>query len=441
MATRNIRQEADALEQMNHADEWRTDTRVSRGWSFGKLQRRVARAAIDFEIAAGFNTRENVEGWFNGRPSDWPKYGPTNVIPYNFQNNPPRIEGEMTKEERFRLTTETFLRMAGWLRGASEFPTLVEFIKSTQCGMFHSPYNLVNLWDFARIHKSPGAADFYLRKVAYQCNRFLRGYGLSFRGSWAQVPYSLRNARKAGKVTAANVLRNRVGRMSWQSLNVARATETLLMCRGFQIARRYEQHRVHWAVESVNERKFPSLADALLVSESCLLEDTTDGVKLLLDPMKTEIKGHIAVCTGYGTFQAGGKKSVGKTFLVRSEDGRTFHTSEAYHYDQETKRRYTGVRAVIKQAIEAWKNQEKYEQAHPELMSILKPANVSWLVTRQDSYSAGNCGQGTEAWLQGVGMTGRAYVPVDVLIRHVGNPRVSAVLNVVAERARQDLAA
>ncbi|QQR78565.1 MAG: hypothetical protein IPJ68_05865 [Candidatus Moraniibacteriota bacterium] len=437
-------------EEVQTATSWREEVkyegavalRGKRPWSFGGLQKRVARAAIDFEISVGILTEEWKENWFQSEwdRRNWPKYGPTRVIPYNLQNNSSSHvewkEGESEKAYRARrleASTEQFLRMAGWLRAASAFPTLVEFIRATQCGMFHSPHNVVNLWDFVERHPSPGGADRYLRKVAYQTNRFLRGFGIHFKGRWSCVPYNRLCPRKAGMATAANIVQQVLFGISGEDFHNCKSRDVLIAARGLTLFKPAPREVLRWAVERVNAGEFTCLRDALLASGR-LVRDKTDGVEMYLDPTSDNAVRHgISASAGYRLTETSGREFVEVVWLVTGF-GRSYHHTGGW-YDTVTHKSLADREAAVGAALDAWQKQKKLERENKQFVSRLQPVGFCPIVYFQDSRDAGNCAEGTWEFMRRIGVsTSRRFVPASRLLPYLGEVRVANTLKLVAQK-------
>lgn len=93
--------------------------------------------------------------------------------------------------------------------------------------------------------------------------------------------------------------------------------------------------------------------------------------------------------------------------LITRRDGRSYHWDECWYrtpYNVDSDRAARCVRA----ATDAWAAQDDAARSLP---SALGRTDISILVTREDSYAAGNCEPGTEAYLRGRGWGNRWYVP------------------------------
>lgn len=105
--------------------------------------------------------------------------------------------------------------------------------------------------------------------------------------------------------------------------------------------------------------------------------------------------------------------------LVESPNGRTFHSAFVYNSDRD----------LIGDAIRNFRRQDAVEKEN----RVEVRGNVSCLVFREDSYRAGNCDRGTEAFLAANGWEGRWYVPL-IWLADSQNQRAINAAKVAAAR-------
>jgi len=99
---------------------------------------------------------------------------------------------------------------------------------------------------------------------------------------------------------------------------------------------------------------------------------------------------------------------------------------ETYHAEGSTPSR------ALREAVNAWRKQRELLAAQ----GVDLPRGVSVLVTRADSYSAGNCQMGTEAFVQEHHLKGRWVVSADWLVKS-GDYRALNAVKVAAAKFSQ----
>ena len=364
-------------------------------------------------------------------------------------------------------------RWIGWMLAIDErpgeFPLLVALMRATQSERgLGSPYTTCQLRELAeKFHFSPGCFERILRTTEWQCNRFLLGFGLQFsrkrdwclmatvlaprvRWLWDEAPQpnaiheqSTHSPARAGKRLAALVINARLMRVGRVALK-GDALQVLLGARGLAwlrpLRRRGEKdiiewvhphsrETVAWAVSRSNTGEFTSLREALTVSDR-LVRDRTDGVDVLIDPYTRKDLHGIGIASGFQLVPRRYRGHDVEAVYLVTHGGRSYHATPPWSG------REMMARAAIKQAVEAWKAQDRAAALARRDFPHLLRENVIVLVTREDSYRAGNCQPGTEAWISQTGIgNGRWCVPASALLAYVGDNRVARVLAVADEAA------
>ncbi len=378
---------------------------------------------------------------------------------------------------------EDWKRWTGFLNTVAgypkQYPLLVTFIRATQSDRgTGSPYTTCELRALVeKFSFSPGRLERMLRSVEWQCDRFLRGYGIQFSrkhdwesmasvlsprrtrsdtdDGWGPQCYNCEdrsgfNSAKIGKRLAAELINKRIERISGQQF-AGKSLEVLMKARGFQWilpklkrgkkdvvewVHPHSRQVVRWAVDRINAGEFAHFREAIHFSDR-LLHDNTDGVELLADPVgMMEIHG-FRVTSGYRLVawgRSGRRQRVEVTHLVVGPTGRSYHAENGLaskRNDESWRRSDPTPRGYIREAVHAWHKQDSAAKLAVRQFPNLRRADCTILVTRQDSYNAGNCEIGTEAWIirTGVG-TQRWFVSANVLLGYADDPQVARVLAV-----------
>jgi hypothetical protein len=179
----------------------------------------------------------------------------------------------------------------------------------------------------------------------------------------------------------------------------------LKRARGLAEMRNHSPAVQRWAVARVFDGEFESLREALAAS-SRLVRDETDGIELWLDPATTQTIHRVEVTQGWSP-QRERFGDNGQMLLLRQQ-----HTGRSFHEAQ-----FTEFRQAVKEALAAWHRQAVVERQEANLVAFLRgDRGFSPLIYRGESYRAGNCSPGTEAWLQRHGWSGREFIPGQWLI-------------------------
>jgi hypothetical protein len=314
-------------------------------------------------------------------------------------------------------------RFAGWLKGAAEFPRLVNAIRHIVSGRgVNSSYTYVSLWTFAKATRSPGRADRQFAAVRTAANTHLAAYGL--RVQWGEVARAVikhpTRVNRAALKAAAATINNHVEYLVGQTFS-GRYIDVLKKARGLARALKAPPAHLAWSVEHVERCEFAFLRDALPSASDRLIFDRTDGVELWLDP-ETVIRRH-GVTTTQGWSASSNRAEI--RYLVRGS-GRTFHTNHSYG----------GATRAIEEALGAWREQRRLETTEADLVGFLRgDLGFVPIVHRNDSIRAGNCLPGTESWVRSHGWGSRQWIPGHYLIPLLGESRVRNV----AVRLREEM--
>ena len=100
----------------------------------------------------------------------------------------------------------------------------------------------------------------------------------------------------------------------------------------------------------------------------------------------------------------------------------------SYHYADDTLDKW-----AWKSAIRAFKSRRKQRLDRKALEAAINAADRCYLVTVEDSYEAGNCIAGTEAWMQENGFSGRKIVPLEEVYEAAIRSGNNLAMNVVKE--------
>lgn len=160
--------------------------------------------------------------------------------------------------------------------------------------------------------------------------------------------------------------------------------------------------------------------------EGCRVE-TVEGVRAIARQEK-KVRHGITVqeCTEIQTSQDGNPAGRGTSIIVRI-GGFAYHRTSWWGDDPKRQEN-----EAIKLAFEALRRHREALRAEglsQELQDMLSYGKLEILVTREHSYSAGNCWQGTEAFARKQGYAGRMYAPATALLVS-GNCRAIAAAKV-----------
>ncbi len=170
--------------------------------------------------------------------------------------------------------------------------------------------------------------------------------------------------------------------------------------------------------------------------------ETVEGVRAIARPERKVRHGiSIQECVEIQTSRDGNPAGRAPSVLVRIS-GFSYHQSTSWwgsYYDNPKLRE----NEAIKQAFEALRRHRealRIEGLSREFQEMLSSGKLEILVTREDSYAAGNCWQGTEAFAQQHGYMGRLYAPATALLSS-GNYRAVAAAKVAIRQFVEAMAA
>lgn len=311
-----------------------------------------------------------------------------------------------------------YARFGGWLRAiARDCDATRRMIKRTQSHRGQgSPATKFDLWEMAARWPSPGKLERQVRAVRDRANAILRGYAGTPRVSHKGVALSLMAHRDVGKAAVIAVAIT-LG-LEANSYRVAR--ESLIAFHEHPVVR--EDDGVH-----VRASVYPIYG-----------EETEAGLNEVF-PVYYRQEGQV------GYYKRG-------LIVVRGD--RTFHVEgSAWRWRNDCAN-------AVEQARKAWLDQDylreeaerarlaaeaqaKAQEAHrAELVSFLDGSMTGAcpLITREDSYQAGNCRPGTEEWVLRRGWRTREFIPGIALIPFLDDDRVERVVYAAMSRRRDDTA-
>jgi hypothetical protein len=279
-------------------------------------------------------------------------------------------------------------RMAGWLRAVAakpgQFPGIVKMLRATQSSRGQaSPRTTVNLWDFVAKAASPHKAEKLLWAVRRRADAILTAYSGAPTIGWRDV---------AGGLLA--------------SCQVGKAAIVAVACR---------------LLPQAHVSRYADARTQLAALHQATARDATDGVAVRYEERPCLDRLGVTV---YAAFQADCYERFRPLYLVCSKSGWSYH-SERH-----------SPRAAMFDALDAWRRRAKAEADNSDDVGFLRgDRGYIPLVYRQDSYAAGNCGPGTEAWARDHGWHNRAWVPGPWLVPHMADPRVRRVVAAAARQA------
>lgn len=276
-------------------------------------------------------------------------------------------------------------RIRGWLIAATDLHGVAKVIKKTQTTRgVDSPYTTLYLPELWEKYPSPGHLERKLWKVRRRAEAILSAFAGDYNPSWNDVAHATLKTRQVGKAAVIVVAET----LSGEHGNYAEARDFLA---------------------SIRTAAFP-------------VADNSDGVEARREAeprlQKLGISVYrIRVTEKYGRFSL--------KWLVRTDAGRTFHSE------------WGGPEEALRDAIRAWKRQDELAAENADIVGFLNGDELGFcpLITREDSYEAGNCRAGTDSWARQQGWGDREFVPGVWLINHLHEEEVRRV--VVAARERR----
>lgn len=289
-----------------------------------------------------------------------------------------------------------FARFGGWLKAAAEFPGIRKlFSKNLSSRGVGSPATRIDPWVVAQRFPSPGNFERRLWKVKKSAEKILSAYE-GQKPSWLDCYRGLLGNGNQGKAALIAVALT----LGWEDSWGTRVNEH--PSEGSPPTSAYKKAR-GWLIQSRKAGK---------------ILDTSDGVEMWLSLEPVLVKGGVAVYSGFthsqDKYRQGCREGM---FLVRFGD-RTYHSlrSEA--------------KCALTEAVRAWREQDRLAEMHADLYRFLKgEKGFSPIFYRQDSYRAGNCEAGTEAFVSGGTWSGRKFIPGIYLLPYLADERVRRVVS------------
>lgn len=343
-------------------------------WDRQGLARLIMAAQAAFEAATGHKLPHNTANWGSWVGEAWGKNHPLR-----------RSEWDPVAEAA---------KFAGFLRSAPDFPVLTRaIIRTTSSRGIHSPHTTTN-WVKVAQRFSPGAAERFLRAVRARASQILGELG---EPSWGALGLCLEEGpRRVGKAAV------------W----VAAMTLTGFVPTGYAKAR---------------------LALAKVARPVGSVQFEEDGV-VSWGPAEPiwEMKGDLVYRRAWFVTDP---RRVVSGFVVVSEHG-SFHIEEpqlCYWDSSRLKWSYPDRPEKL-----AWLKARRAFRVRADLLKetdLPDLCRVSILVTRDDSFAAGNCREGTERFLEARGWKSRWAVPAHWLVVS-GNPLAVNAARQAAYRVR-----
>ncbi|MFZ2619828.1 MAG: hypothetical protein WAX89_03050 [Alphaproteobacteria bacterium] len=309
-------------------------------------------------------------------------------------------------------------KFAGWLNAITDkHDATARMVVKVQGGGQGAKATHVNLWELHRRWPAPGKLEKMVRAVRNRGTAILSAYTGTPRVSNKGIALGLMAERTVGKAAVVAVA---------VTLGLASSGERF----------RYREARQALIDLHLN---FPIVR-------------TDDGITSRIGREPVLVDEGVAVYAA--KFGREGRISLNRSGFLVVAGNRSYHVQEERYQTL-----YPAQTAA--QAREAWARQDRYaaqEAAYQQ--SVAEAARVDAerrqqlvefldgtqfgacpLITREDSYTAGNCRPGTEEWVLGQGWRGREYIPGVWLISHLADPRVERVAAAARQRfLRDDLA-
>lgn len=317
-------------------------------------------------------------------------------------------DGRRMPTDEANKVIDEWARFAGWLRAARDCDALSRMIKKTQGGGQGAKATKFDLWEMQRRWPSPGRLERMVRAVRDRANAILKAYAGHPHVSNKGIALGLMAERSVGKAAVVAVaVTFGVGEIDYFDKIDYRAARTSLI-------------DLHTCYPIVRE---------------------DDGVHTRVDSIAAHTAGDVAVYAA--KFSGEGRVTLDRKgwLVVRGE--RTYHV-EYGKYEEMTPE------TALSQALDAWRLQDYHcreeqnqfnaqAELRAELVAFLKgeETGICPLITYEDSYKAGNCRPGTEAWVREMGFAGREFLPGTALIPFLSDGRVLRV----AQAAREARAA
>lgn len=162
------------------------------------------------------------------------------------------------------------------------------------------------------------------------------------------------------------------------------------------------------------------------------VQDKSDGVTIV-----TAEKPSLSVmgCTVFAGETVVDTTEKPKKMYLACKGDRTYHCNGKRIRRDGEWRGADNPREALREAIVAWRKQDEAAALVRDRFKHLLRDDVTILITREDSYRAGNCVPGTEAWIDSTNIGhGRWCVPASALLVHADQTHVANVL-AVANRA------
>lgn len=321
------------------------------------------------------------------------------VLPWNLYKSGPGTDGyyaynlECTLKKRDKLVS-AHARFGGWIARAAKLPLLAKAIgQSVSSRGEGSRRTYVRLWALAEKYPSPQRLERKIAAVQRRAFEILKAYdgrGCTLRSS----VIALSATATIGKAAVIAAYRSLTGKVMG---------------------------------------KYSMARNALIELHACRVEDNTDGVAVHRSAEPVYNKRGVRIYTYVQRKSNTGWK---RGYLV-------LHGRRSFHHLPERDYYGDSPRGALIAALAAWAKQKKLEREEGNLFRQLQPTGFVPLVYFQDSRDAGNCAEGTQAFMSRIGIPlSRKFVPITTLLPHVGDTRVRNTLKVVAEKlGRLQLAA
>jgi len=292
------------------------------------------------------------------------------------------------------LLLKEYGRIGGWFRAAASLPGLAKVVKKPQwVNGVNSPYTTLDLRDLLGKYPHPVRLERKLWAVRRRAEAILSAYPGEYHPAWSDVANALLVSHQVGKAAV-----------------IAVACTLDVDCVGPQRHSGFASYRAaREFLVSVRSAAFP-------------VADNADGVPACREAEPCYQRAGISVYRArmsepHGRFR--------QQWIVYAQNGRTFHANRHPR---------DGARVAVRWAIRAWRRQDDLEREEGDIIAFLRgDEGFCPLVSREDSYRAGNCSAGTEAWVRRMGFAHRDWIPGVWLVPHLPDAEVRRVAHACRE--------